>query len=293
VTRTELAVLGESFEDLVFFGLPRVPRPGEELKTDRFMRTVGGGAVITGMAAARMGLRTEVVSAFSPAARRTLQAARIAVRDLRRASEAHAVTVAISTAADRTFVTFGGVNDVLEPRLLAAAARVRARHAHFALFPADCRRWAAAAERLGRRGVTTSVDFGWDDRLQRHRGFRQLLATVDYVFLNQQEALLYSGARRLDRAFAYWKRHTRNVVVKLGARGSRWLSARLDLTVRPPRVRAVDTTGAGDAFNGGFLYGVLRGHPPERCLEIANFVGAMSTRAAGGIAGLPAAEDLR
>jgi sugar/nucleoside kinase (ribokinase family) len=256
------------------------------------MRTVGGGAVITGTAAARLGLRTEVVSALSPAASRALEAQRVAVRDLRRAGEAHAVTVAMSTASDRAFVTFGGVNDVLEPRLLAAAGRLRARHAHFALFPADCRRWAAAAERLRRRGTTTSVDFGWDDRLRRHPGFRRLLAAVDYVFLNRQEAVLYSGLRRLEQAFAYWRRHARNAVVKLGARGSRWVSRELDLALEPPRVRAIDTTGAGDAFNGGFLYGLLRGHSPERCLEIGNLVGALSTRAAGGIASLPAADEL-
>jgi sugar/nucleoside kinase (ribokinase family) len=289
---SDLAVLGESFEDLVFFGLPRVPRPGEELKTDRFLRTVGGGAVITGMAAARLGLRTEVVSALSPAARRALQAESVAVRDLRRDSEVHAVTVAISTASDRAFVTFNGVNDVLEPRLLSAAARLRTRHVHLALFPAACHRWAGVAERLRRRGVTTSVDFGWDDRLRRHPGFRRLLAAVDYVFLNQQEALLYSGARGLDQALRYWRRWTRNVVVKLGARGSRWLSQRVDLHAKPPHVRAVDTTGAGDAFNGGFLYALLRGEPAERCLEIGNFVGAMSTRAAGGVAGLPEAAEL-
>jgi sugar/nucleoside kinase (ribokinase family) len=288
----DLAVLGEAFEDLVFFGLPRLPRPGEELKTDRFMRTVGGGAVITGMAAARLGLRTRVISGLSPAAARALKAEKATVHDLRRPAEAPALTVAMSTTSNRSFVTFSGVNDLLEPRLLAAAARVRARHAHLAFFPAHCRRWAAVAGRLRRRGLTTSADFGWDDRLRRHRGFAALLAGVDYVFLNEQEALLYSGASRLERAIVFWKSHARNVVVKLGPRGSRWVSRRLDLRVSAPRVRAVDTTGAGDAFNGGFLYGLLRGESPPRCLQIANFVGAMSTRAAGGIAALPRAAEL-
>ena len=52
-------------------------------------------------------------------------------------------------------------------------------------------------------------------------------------------------------------------------------------------MRAVDSTGAGDAFNGGFLCGVLRGLPPRACLRLGNFVGARSTRRAGGLDGLP------
>jgi len=74
-------------------------------------------------------------------------------------------------------------------------------------------------------------------------------------------------------------------VIKLGRRGCRWVSSSLDLAARAPRVEVVDTTGAGDAFNGGFLYALLRGSAPRECLRIGNLVGALSTRAAGGVTG--------
>jgi len=54
----------------------------------------------------------------------------------------------------------------------------------------------------------------------------------------------------------------------------------------------VDTTGAGDAFNGGFLVGMLRGRSPRECLRIGNFVGARSTLAAGGVSRLPRGDEL-
>ena len=54
-----------------------------------------------------------------------------------------------------------------------------------------------------------------------------------------------------------------------------------------PRVRAVETTGAGDAFNGGFLTAWLNGETPRECLRLGNFVGARSTTAVGGVKALP------
>ncbi|HRB13734.1 MAG TPA: carbohydrate kinase family protein, partial [Vicinamibacteria bacterium] len=59
-----------------------------------------------------------------------------------------------------------------------------------------------------------------------------------------------------------------------------------------PAVRAVDTTGAGDAFNAGFLAGLLSGLPARRALRLGNAVGARSTRSVGGLDGLPRLEEL-
>jgi len=61
----DLLTVGEAFQDLIFVGLPHMPKHGEELKTARFVSTVGGGALITATAAARLGVRTAVVSALS------------------------------------------------------------------------------------------------------------------------------------------------------------------------------------------------------------------------------------
>lgn len=285
-------MVGESFEDFVFFGLPRLPRPGEEIKTASFYQTVGGGAVITAVGAARLGVRTSVLSALSTGAARVLKSEGIAVRNLRRPTELGALSVALSTKGNRSFVTFNGVNDVLEPRLASAAPRIAARHVHFAFFPAVCRRWLGVVERLRDRGMTTSWDFGWNEGLLRDPRFPDLLGALDYAFVNEQEAALYARAKSAAAAVPFWRRRARNAVIKLGPRGCRWISAGRDLRSPPVRVRAVETTGAGDAFNAGFIFGLLRNLGPAAILRAANFVGAMSTRAAGGIAALPRRREL-
>jgi sugar/nucleoside kinase (ribokinase family) len=293
VPRIDLLTVGEAFQDLIFVGLPHQPRSGEELKTARFTSTIGGGAVITATAAARLGLRTSVISGLSADAARDLRAEHVRVINLRRGTEPHAISVALSTRHDRSFVTFNGVNDRLQPRLPAAVARQRAAHIHFAFSPDNCVRWTQIVERLRARGTTTSWDFGWNPPLRGRPGFGRLIGSLDFLFLNEAESALYARTRRSDGAVAHWRRVARNTVVKLGRRGSRWITGTRDLSAPAPRVRAIDTTGAGDAFNGGFLYALLRGRPPRDCLRMGNFVGARSTIAAGGIAALPRRRELR
>jgi sugar/nucleoside kinase (ribokinase family) len=287
--RVDLLTVGEAFQDLIFTGLPHMPHSGEELRTAEFVSTIGGGAVITATAASRLGLKTTIVSALSGEAARTLRAESVRVVNMKRPSESDAVTVALSTRRDRSFVTFNGVNDRLEARLPAAIARLPARHVHFAFAPRQCGLWTRRLEHLRAGGVTTSWDFGWNPALRGAAGFIALLGSADFIFVNEAETVLYS---RRDNAAAvdYWRKTARNIIVKLGPRGSRWIGGGrngLDVTAAAPRVRAVDTTGAGDAFNGGFLAAWLDGRPPRECLRLGNFVGAQSTLAAGGIASLP------
>jgi sugar/nucleoside kinase (ribokinase family) len=290
VPRFDLLTVGEAFEDLVFVGLPHMPRSGEELRTQQFVSTIGGGALITATAASRLGLKTAVASAMSARAVRELRRDGIRVLNLKRPPEAHAVTVSLSTSRDRSFVTFDGVNSKLESRLPAAIARHPARHIHLAFAPRDCGRWTRIVKRLRAAGSTTSWDFGWNPALSVTNGFRALVGAADFIFVNEAEATLYARTQRSAAAVAFWRGAARNTIIKLGHRGSRWIAGgqkSSDVSAAAPRVRVVDTTGAGDAFNGGFLVGWLAGQSPRDCLSLGNFVGSRSTIAAGGIDGLP------
>ena len=169
----DLLTVGEAFQDLIFVGLPHLPRSGEELRTRRFVQTIGGGAAITAIAGSRLGLRTAVISALSREAAAVLRRDHVRVVNLRRPAEPPAVTVSLSTAHDRSFVTFDGVNDLLQARLPAALARQRARHVHLAFAPRDCTRWVRILRRLRKAGASTSWDFGWNPVLRGGAGFRR------------------------------------------------------------------------------------------------------------------------
>lgn len=288
----DLVTAGEAFDDLVFYGLRRLPQDGEEIKTDSFSRSPGGGAVITAIAATRLGLRCGVVCALSRACERVVRDEGVRVRNLRRPHEPAAITVALSTRRDRRLITFNGINSQLPGRLRALLPRVRARHLHLAFYPRPCRPWISVISALGRGGVTSSWDFGWNPPLARDPQFLTLAMSVDYLFLNRDEALMYARSTSLTAALDRWRRAPRPVVIKLGAAGSRVVGGGVDIRTAARRTRVVDTTGAGDAFNAGFLAARLRGATLEAALRLANRVGALSTRRAGGIAGLPRAREL-
>lgn len=281
-----LVCAGEAFEDLIFVGLERLPELGEEIKTDRFHATVGGGALITAVHAARLGVPTRLVSALGDTAVTRLKRERIAVTNLRRPDEPHAITAVLSTGEDRAFVTYNGVNANLEARLARAILKVHGTHVHLCFYPHDCGRWMRTLGELRARGATTSWDFGWNEPLRNDRGLIDLIDALDFVFVNEAEARLYTGARSLAAAIPAWRRRQAIVIVKLGREGAVWLAPNRDIHVKAPKVRAVDTTGAGDSFNAGFLAAWMRGQSPQECLAAGNKAGADSTRTAGGVRGL-------
>lgn len=292
----ELLCFGETFDDFVFHVLSHLPRAGEEIKTEHFLRTVGGGALITACAAKRLGTKTRVVSALGPDATVRLDREGVSYRNLMKEGEGPALTVALSTALDRSFVTFEGANRFVEERILAVLREERARHFHGALYPRRPFDWKALLTELRRSGATSSWDFGYNPGLvsdpESRTAFEELLGGIDLLFLNETEAKLYSGRSRLDDALAFFGEHAWTTVVKRGAMGCSWVSEDGAGASPGVAVEACDTTGAGDAFDGGYLHARLAGHPIETCARTANRVGALSTRRPGGIDGLPYAEEL-
>ncbi len=272
--------MGETFEDIIFHDLQQWPQLGQEFRTDHLLRTWGGGALLTAVAASRQGLATRVVSALAAGAATFLRREKVKVSNLRRAGEPHAVTVALSTRQDRAFVTYPGVNQNLEERFLGSLVDLQAQHLHLALEPHNCLEWSSALENLRIRGITTSWDFGWNPDLPQRNGFERLLQSLDYVFLNQAESQLYATE-------SPWEERCRCTVIKLGRQGSLLLAGQQRLESPGLEVEAVDSTGAGDAFNGGFLAGLLEGREPLAAMQLGNQLGAASTLCAGGLDGLP------
>ena len=140
-----------------------------------------------------------------------------------------------------------------------------------------------AAQFAHSRGVLVSLDAN-----RPREGLDRLLPHVDLLIASATFPTAYTGVTELGQAMEQLRRMGPGVVVATqGERGCIWLSAEGRGEVPGFRVQAVDTTGAGDAFHGAFLFGQLRGWPLARTAEFANAVAALNCTALGGRAGLP------
>jgi len=181
----------------------------------------------------------------------------------------------------------------------AAAARTGAAHVHVAslfLLPELADGLPSVLAALRARGVTTSLDTNWDPA-ERWRGVAECLPHLDVLLPNAAEAVALASAAGEpagDPAAAARALAARGpvVAVKDGAAGAFAVRGAELVRAAPPRVAVVDTTGAGDSFDAGFLAAWTAGQGLEECVRRGAAAGALSTRAAGGTAAQATAQEL-
>jgi sugar/nucleoside kinase (ribokinase family) len=140
-----------------------------------------------------------------------------------------------------------------------------------------------------------SLDTNWDPAETWDGGLRESIAQADLFFPNENEALAITRQDNLESALKVlhtWGRPELVVVVKQGADGALVSAngARIEVPVSPVET-LVDTIGAGDSFDAGFLAGWLRGLPLADCAALGNACGRATTQARGGIQGQPTRAD--
>ena len=139
------------------------------------------------------------------------------------------------------------------------------------------------------------MDTNWDPDEVWNHGLAQALAQTDIFLPNAQEALAIAGEPTLDAAEARLAQTVSIVATKLGADGARCRRGETLLADPGFPADVVDTTGAGDSFDAGFVYAHIHGWSLADALALACACGSLSTRAAGGTdaqATLPEAEAL-
>jgi sugar/nucleoside kinase (ribokinase family) len=205
------------------------------------------------------------------------------------------LTVSVSTREDRAFFSYYGANQRL-PSILRKTesfdVMTRAQHVHFACAPdseLDRELFASLKKKRCRISVDVQSHFSWLTKPEN----LALLRLCDLFLPNEREAEWISGEVGTARVLrALRDKGLRGVAMKMGGQGAALLWKRKEFLCDAYPAETLDTTGAGDSFNAGFIYGLLRGDPPAECLNLANICGALSTRELGGIAGFPSRQEL-
>jgi sugar/nucleoside kinase (ribokinase family) len=297
----DLLILGDANPDLVLTGDVDPSFGQAERLVDAARLTIGGSGAIVATGASRLGLSVGFCGVvgddpFGRFLRDELERHEVDVDGLVvDPDRPTGVSVVLARPNDRAILTHAGTIADLRTDLIDPARLELARHVHVSSFFLQ-RSLAPELPALFRRvragGATTSVDPNWDPSERWDGGLRDLLGHTDVFFPNATEATRIAGIDELDDAVLTLAERAGVVVTKDGADGA--LAAHGERLVRAtaPTIDALDTTGAGDAFDAGYLASMLAGDPLERSLAIANACGALSTRAVGGVDAQPTMDEV-
>ena len=256
---------------------------------------VGGNGAIFAVAASRLGLSCALMGDVGrdlPGdwVLERLRNEGVDTSSVRRGARGTSATVAlVRQDGERAFLHYPGSNASLKAADLRRIPRCRWFHfsAMFLLPSLRPKTIGRALETARRAGAVTSLDVAWDPSGGWDVG--DCLSGADYFMPNIDEAAAITGKNDVVKAARELaRRGARNVVIKLGPRGSLVLGEGLEPFLAPGfKVEATDTTGAGDTFDAAFIYATLHGMEPRRAAYLANAAGAM--RAIGDA---PAERDL-
>jgi sugar/nucleoside kinase (ribokinase family) len=300
MSRTDVVVIGDCNPDIVLTDDCATVEFGQhENLFSRGGLTVGGSGSITAAACARLGLRTAFIGTIGTDVFGDYMVGQLTARgvDVTHAARLRnaptGFSVIVSRGQDRAILTHPGAIGQLSIEHLPLHVLRGARHVHISsYFLLDNVRphLPTLLRQLRTAGVSISLDTNWDPRQAWNGGLASVLELIDVFLPNAAEACAIAGTDDIERAVRLLAATTPAVAVKLGAEGA--LLAHADALHREPgySFSTVETTGAGDAFNAGFLVGRLADLPPIRCLQLANAVGALSTQAVGAVEAQPTLE---
>jgi sugar/nucleoside kinase (ribokinase family) len=313
--RLDVLVVGDANPDLVLRGDVR-PRFGQaEQLLSAADLVLGGSAAITAAGCARLGLRTGLLAGVGDDVFGAFTRARLAERGVRLTALRTVpqiptgLSIILSTVGDRAILTLPGTIPTVRPEDVTDAHLAATRHLHVAslfLQPELAAGLVDIFARARAMGVSTSLDTNWDPS-GRWDGVTAILAETDYFLPNAAELLALTGEAEVEAAAAQLVSMGTTVVLKDGPRGARAWWPGGGCTAPSVPVDVVDTTGAGDSFNAGFLAGFLAGLPTPwslsewgpatarlpQAVAWAAAAGSLSTRAAGGTEAQAALDELR
>jgi sugar/nucleoside kinase (ribokinase family) len=288
----DVTIAGELNLDLILYGLPAQLAPERELLADRMMLTLGSSSAIVAHNLAALGSRVGFQSRIGddPLGKIALERLQQSGVDVSRVrvvpgSTTTGLTVILHHDAWRNILTYSGTIaetcwDDLDLDYLA-----NSRHFHFSSYylqRALRPRVGELFQLLKSKGLTISLDTNDDPDDRWEGGLHEVLRHVDVFLPNEREACKAAGTEDLDAAIHKLSELVPLVVVKLGPKGS--LAQRGTERVVSPsqKVTPVDTVGAGDSFDAGFLHEYVRGADLPTCLASGNRAGALSTTRPGG-----------
>lgn len=291
----DVLVAGEINPDLILTGNVKPEFGQVEKLVDSAALTIGSSSAIFACGAARLGLKVTFIGVCGQDVFGRFMLEEMQKRDvdvqhvILRHDGQTGFSVILNQAPDRAILTYPGMIPALQASDIPDDLLGQARHLHVASYFLQTGLQSGLPglfQRAHSQGVTTSLDTNYDPSGQ-WLGINKLLEDTNIFLPNQTEALSIVKSQDIEFAARSLAKKAKIVAVKLGPDGG--LACSQGDLVRSPslQVNTVDTVGAGDSFDAGFIYGFLNDWDLESSLRLGCVCGALSTRQAGGTNGQP------
>lgn len=295
----DILVAGEINPDLILTGDVQPEFGQVEKLIDSANLSMGSSSAIFACGAARLGLRVAFIGVcgddvFGHFMLDEMQKRNVDVSSVIIGPDGQTgLSVILNQDADRAILTHLGLIPNLQVADISDALLRQARHLHIASYFLQTGLQPGLPSLFSRAHsleLTTSLDTNYDPS-EKWIDFDQLLSVTDIFFPNKTEALSITHAIDVESAAMRLANKSRLVVIKLGADGAALRTK--DKTIFVPSIPAklVDTIGAGDSFDAGFLYGYLANWDLDRSLQLGVVCGALSMQASGGTAAQPTLDE--
>jgi sugar/nucleoside kinase (ribokinase family) len=298
-----ILVAGELNVDLVMSGLPSLPVLGRELTGTGFSVAMGSSSAITAARLAVLGAAVDFIGIvgeddFGQLVLRELKRYGVGIDHIGRGTTQTGVTIALTYRQDRALLTYPGTIAAYDGQNITAALLAQYDHLHVGSFYLQTGLQAALPDvyKMAREaGLTTSLDAGWDplEDWSANPFLEPTLAQTDYFLPNESEATALIGANNRFESLA--AKVDGLLVVKRGAEGATAFDKHGEIVSIPALpVKVIDTTGAGDAFNAGFIYARrIEGAGVPDALRFGAACGAQAVARIGGATDAPSASAVK
>lgn len=288
----DITLVGEVNLDLILYGLPRELPIEREILATNFQMTLGSSSAILAHNMAILGSSVGFITSVGPDALGKIALERLAESGVDLSCSIHeasatgtGVTLLLPHGRERHILTYPGTMAELTCDDLDIEYLASGRHFHLSslfLQTGLHRGLPSLLAELKSRGLTISLDTN-DDPADKWGGILdQVLPLVDILLPNENELLRIAQVSSLEEALAKIGAIVPLIVVKRGMHGALVHEHKVSLAVAPLHVVTVDTIGAGDSFNAGFLTAYLQGKTSIVCAAAGNVTGALSTLRSGG-----------
>lgn len=281
-----IAGAGATNVDLLYQGFDRLADIGEELYCKDFSLQLGGGLPATLINLGRLNIKTKIATElgtdiFSDFAKQKFAENGVSPTNLYKGDKIPLnITSAIILPNDRTFYTYGKGSIEPDDNALDTFYNM-AKGAKICMMQLGG--FLPVYKKLKEEGTLLVLDTGWDDEMSFEK-YDEYLQTADYYTPNRKEALKITGADNEKDAARALKKYFDKVVVKVDADGCIGIDENDEFFC--PSVSEfinVDSTGAGDAFLAGFMYGLFYDYSLKDCIEFGNITGGKAVTKVGAL----------